>query len=192
MAMRQKRVFRLFQTQAQPTQLAAQNRARLLPKIGNLHDVTQNIVAIVAQQRIRVEHDRADRTHEHDVQTKIIQKSRLAKPPDERRDRSQHQFHIHPRRADGRAMPTVGQHPRIRHVAIQTGGQYQKHDPHLMTFAAEMFARHAVPEFVNDFGDAQHPRHQHPVLGREKRIKRRQFRLKHVELDDHQQQRAQR
>ena len=149
----------------QCAQLAVENRARLLPQVGNFQDVAQDVVAVVAQQRIGVEHQRAHRADEHHVQADVIQQPRLAEPPDERGDRGQHQLDVHAGRADRRPMPAVGQHPRIGDVAIQAGREHQHHHAHLVAFAAEMFARQAVAELVQHLGDRQRGAEPNPVLG---------------------------
>ncbi len=74
------------------------------------------------------------------------------------------------------AMPFVGQHPGIGHIAIQARRENEKHDAELVTFAAEMFARKAVPEFVQNFredhGQAEHP----PIFWSEKLMEAGQLR----------------
>ena len=156
--LRQKRIFRLFEAQAPLAQLAVENRARLLPQVGNLEDVAEDVVAVVPQQRVGVEHDRAHRADEHHVQADVIEQPRLAEPPDERADRGQHELDVHARRADRRAMPPVGQHPRVGDVAVQAGREHQQHHAHLVALAAEVLARQAVAELVQDLGRRQRDR----------------------------------
>ena len=85
-------------------------------------------------------------------------------------------------------MPLVGQHPGIGHVAIQARCEHQEHDAHFVAFAAEVLARQAVAEFVNDFGHGQRGAQIDPVLGLEELMKRGQLIVKRVELHQDQNQ----
>ena len=54
-------------------------------------------------------------------------------------------------------LPLAGQHPRVRHVAVQAWRKHEEHDADLVTLAAEMLARQAVAKFVEQ--------RQHFVVG---------------------------
>ena len=133
-------------------------RGGLLPQVGDFGQVGEDVVAVVAQQRIGVEDHRADRADEHHVQAEVVQQARLAEPPDEGGDRGQHQLDVHAAGADGRPVPLVGQHPGVGDVAIQAGREHEDHHAHFVAFAAEVLARQAVAELVQDLGHAQRDR----------------------------------
>ncbi len=61
------------------------------------------------------------------------------------------QFDIHPCRTDEHSLPFVGQHPRVGHVAVQTGGEDQHHHAHFMATHTELFTTQSVPELVQYF-----------------------------------------
>ncbi len=120
----------------------------------------------------------------------MVQQARRAVPPNPGGRRGQHELHVHAARADGRALPLVGQQPGVGDVAVQARREHEDHDAHLVTFAAEMLAGHAVAELVQDFGDAQRDRKQQRVLEAEERMKVGQAAVKRLEMDQHQQQRG--
>ena len=159
----------------------------LLREVGNLQYVGQDVIAVVAQQRVRVEDHRADGGDEHRAQGQVVQQARLGKPPDERGQRGQDQLEVHPRRADRGPLPLVGQHPGIGDVAVQAGREHQQHHAHLVALAAKVLAHQPVAELVQHLGQGQHEHHPDHVLGGEELMEAGELRLKHVELHRDQQ-----
>ncbi len=190
LALRQKRVFVLLEPQTPLAQLAPEDTRRLLPQVRNLQNVRQDVIPVVPHQRVRVEQQRADRADKDRAQAEIIEQPRLAEPPEKRRDAGDQQLDVHPRRADHRPLPLVGQHPRIADVAIQARRKDQQHQAHLVALAAELFARQPMAELVQDFADPHRRADVDPVLGRKEFVERRQLALKDIELHQHQQQRG--
>ena len=159
-----------------------------MSQVGDLDNVGQYVVAVVTEQGVGVEHDRAHRGDENYVQADHIQQSRLGEPPDVGGNRGNNHLDVHTGRADGRALPLVGQHPGIGNVAIQTRCEHQDHHAHLVALAAKMFAGQAVAELVNNLGQAQYHSQPEGVDRIEKLVKTRQFRVEDVEIHGYQRQ----
>ena len=101
----------------------------LLTQIGNLGQIHQDVVAVKSQQRVSVEHERADRADKHHAQRDLVQQAHLAEPPDIRGNRGQKHFDVHSRCAEEGTFPLAGQHPRIGNVAVQAWCKHQEHEP---------------------------------------------------------------
>ena len=152
--LRQEGVVGRLQAQAPLAQFAAEDRGGLLPQVGDLHQVGEDIIAVVTQQRVGVEDDRGDRGDEHHVEAEVVEERlRLGEPPQEGGDRGDHQLDVHAGRADGRPLPLAGQHPGVGDVAVEAGREHQDHHAHLVAFAAEVLAAQPVAEFVEHLGD---------------------------------------
>ena len=121
---------------------------------------------------------------------RLFKQARLAVPPDPGGHRGQDQFDVHAAGADGRAVPLVGQQPGVGDIAIQAGREHEDHHAHFVAFAAEVLARQAVAELVQDLGHAQRDGEQQRVLEAEELVERRQPRREDVELHRHQGQRG--
>ena len=187
--LRQERIVRLLHPQAPGAQLAAQDRRRLLPQVRDFGEVGEDVIAVVPQQRVGIENQRAHRADEHYVQRHFVDEPWLAKPPDVGGNRGDAQLDVHPGRADRRPLPFIRQHPRVGDIAIQAGREHEHHEAQFMTFAAEMFAAQAVAKLVADLGHGNRHRQPKPVALGEELVEARQFCPKNVPLHEHQRQR---
>ena len=80
----------------------AERIARALPEIGRLDEVGEDVVAVVAQQRVAVDGERADGRDDHQVERDELHEARLGVPPDDRGDGCDHELDEHARGGDER------------------------------------------------------------------------------------------
>ena len=180
----------LLDAQAPPRGKPLEDRVGLLPKVWNLEDVGEDVIAVVPHQRIGVEEDRRHAGDEHHVEAELIEDTLMGVPPEIRGDRGDDHLHVHPRRPDRRPLPLVGQHPAVGDVAVEAGGHDEQHHAHLVTLATVVLARQAVAKLVEDLGDPQRRGQVEPVARREELVKLRELRPEDVEVDEHEQQGA--
>ena len=136
-----------------------------LAQVGQLGQVAENEVRVVAQQRVAVEDQGRDPRHQHDVETHRARDARLHRQPDIERQRGQEQLDGHPGSADQRTMPARVQHAGRRGVDIRHRHQHQQQDSHVVHFTAARARGRGMPEFVQHLDDRKSQRHQQQVVG---------------------------
>ena len=117
-----------------------------------------------------------------------VEQARLGEPPQEGAAGGDDQLHVHAGRPDGHAVPLAGQQPGVGDVAIQAGRQHQDHHAHFVAFTAEMLARDAVAEFMDDFRYGQREHQVEGVGDVEEVLQGGELGGEHVELHAHQQE----
>ena len=96
-------------------------------------------------------------------------------PPDKRGQRCDQQFDIDSRRGDRNAMPLVGEHPRIRDVAVHAWREAHEQQSHGVALATEVFAGQAMPKFMQNLHDSNGQPEPEDVLQVEECMKVLQF-----------------
>src|SRR5262249_39066146 len=107
-------------------------------EVGDFQPVGQDVIAVVAHQRVAVENHGADAADDHEAEAQVVDE-RLAGavPPDEGGDGGNHQLDVDAGARDDDALPFVGQGPGVGDVAIHGRRQAQYQKAHLVHFAAE-------------------------------------------------------
>ena len=111
-------------------------------------------------------------------------------PPQEGGDRGEDQLDIHSRRTDRGPLPLARQHPTVGDVAVETGSEDEEHHPHLMALSPEVLARQAVAELVENLRESEGHGQPDPVARGKELLELRELGTEHVEVHEHQQQRA--
>ena len=82
-----------------------QRVARSLPEVRRLDEVGEDVVAVVAQERIAVHGERVDGADDHDVEGHELHHARLGIPPDDRGQRCDHELDEHAGGGDEDPLP---------------------------------------------------------------------------------------
>ena len=129
-----------------------------LREVGDFQEVGEDVVAVVAQERVGVEDDRGEAGDEHDVVGEGVGPGVGAGfggvGPDHGGDGGDGEFDPHAGGADDGAVPFVGEGPGTGGVDVRDGGEDQEHDADDVDFAAgaalaaEFFTTDRVAHFV--------------------------------------------
>ena len=187
--LRQEGIFWLLDAQAPVAGNAAEDVRRLLAEVGDLQDVRQDVVAVVAEQRIGIEEDGGNARDKHHVEAELIEEPLVAVPPQEGGDGGDDHLDIHPASSDRSPFPLVGQHPAVRHVAVEAGREDEKHHTHLVALAAKPLAGDAVAKLMDHLCDPEGRCQPDPVASGKKLLKLRKLAAKLCEVDRDQQAR---
>ena len=125
--------------------------ARSLPEVGRFDEVGEDVVAVVAEERVAVDGECVDGRDDHYVEGDEREEAAVGVPPDDRGDRGDHELDEHSGGGDDDSLPFAGEAPGVGHVAVEAGHKGEQHDAELVDFAAEMFAGEGVAQLVQDF-----------------------------------------
>jgi len=143
---------------------------RSLAQVGDLDRVGQDVVAVIAQQRVGVEQHRADTTHHHQVVGQRPRQAGLQRQPGKKRQRGDPDLGHHACGAYQHALALVCEGVGCRRVDIGHGVEQQQHQAHLVHLAAAQPHGQAVGHLVGDLQQRE-AQGQHPqVVGRQQLI----------------------
>jgi hypothetical protein len=154
---------------AQPQQVALDQVGPIaggpLAEVGHLDDVRQDVVGVVAQQRIAIEQQCRHTRHHHHIETERTGQAGLDRQPQIEGERSQEQLHHHSGRTDQRAPPAGPEHRGRRCVDIRHGHEHQQHHAHVVHLAARRTRCRRMAKLVQGLDQRKHDGDQQQVVG---------------------------
>ena len=151
----------------QPRCGAREPRPPARGEIRNAEQIAEDEVAVEAHQRVRVEEKSHHRSHHHDVVEHS--RSRAVRPrcPDDRGDRSDEKFHIHPRARDRDPPPARRKTEARRGIHVAHRHEEDENHADLAHARAEVPAVNSVAEFVEHLQPDPHEAEPQPVVPRD-------------------------
>ena len=123
------------------------------------------MVAVEAQQRVEVEHQRRDAGDEDHVEGQRVERARRGVRPHQRRHGRHGQLRHHPGGAHQHALAPAPETPARAGVHVGQRRAQQQHHAHLVHLAAEALASGGVAELVDHLGQ-QHADVEQPHVAR--------------------------
>ncbi len=117
-------------------------------EIGHLDQVAEDVIGVVAQQRVAVEDQRRDAGDHHDVEEQRLHAPRLDREPDIEGERGDEHLHRHAGGADQRAAVLGAECGSGRCFHVGHGHQHEKDQAHVVHFAAARLGGGRVAELV--------------------------------------------
>ncbi|EXI75267.1 MAG: hypothetical protein AW07_01168 [Candidatus Accumulibacter sp. SK-11] len=121
---------------------------RAVAEVGNLDQVGQHVIAVVAQQRIAVEEQRRGAGDDHNVEGDRAQQAGFDGDPEEHREAGEEEFDEDAGSADQGTPPLAAKGAGGAGLDVGDRRQHQQHDAHLVHFATARLDRIAMPELV--------------------------------------------
>ena len=122
-----------------------------MSQIGNLNKIRQDVITVVAQQRVAIEQNCRNATDQHHIVGKSTDQAGLDIQPDEQRQGCQQQLNHHPHGSYCDSLLFVGKRGGGGGIDVGEGGQGEQDNPHLMHLAPPLFHRKGMAELVEDF-----------------------------------------
>ncbi len=165
--------------------------AAFLLKIGNFQPVRQDVVAVVAQQRVGIEKQRADAGDEHRVVGELVDRTRIVErcEPDNGGNGGNEDFGDHAAGADEDALPLAFKRPCRAGVDVRAWHQHEEHDAHFVAFPAETPAGEGVAHFVQKLRNQESRAQRQPHLNAAAAQKALRLRIKPAAFRQDQKQR---
>jgi hypothetical protein len=136
-------------------------------QVGDLHQVGQDVVPVVAQQRVGVEHHRGDAGDDHDVIEHRARQAGLHVDPRKHGERGDKHFDDHPGGAHHQTPVGLTECRGGRGIDIGNRHQHEQHDAHLVHFSAPCLYRAGMAELVEQLHQREDQQEQQQVLRRE-------------------------
>jgi len=138
-----------------------------LRQIGNLDQVGEDVVGVVAQQRIAVEDQRGQAGHDDHVVGHRAHQPRFHRHPKVEGQGCQEELHHHPGGANEGPLPLAAEGSRGGRVDIGHGRQHEQHDTHLVHLAVAGLHRIGVTQFVEQLDRRKDQEQHQQVVGGE-------------------------
>ena len=136
-------------------------------QIRYLHQIGENIVSVVAQQRVAVKEQGRHTGDEDHVKGHGPDRSRLDAGPEQEGQGGNKNFGDHPGRPHQHPLPLVAKGRCGRSVHVRNRVEHQQHDAHLVHFPAAHLDGKGMAELVKCFQEGKGQPEDHQVAGRQ-------------------------
>ena len=136
-----------------------------LRQVRDFQQIGKNIVAVITQERIAVEHHRRNAGDHHGVEGQRPNEPRLDREPYVERQRGEEHLDDHAGRADKRAPPFAAESRCGGGVDIGQRRKHQDHHPELVHRSSERLDRKSMPKFMQSLEHEIDQREWQKVVG---------------------------